>query len=88
MDGNRGTLYNRDHTDKNISEEKYWDFDVTNMALEDQTAQIEYILAATQSDSISYVGYSMGTMQMFYALGMGTEDQALQGVLNKIDKVV
>ena len=40
------------------------------MAIEDQPAQIEYILKTTEKESMSYVGYSMGTMQLIYALGM------------------
>jgi hypothetical protein len=28
IDGNRGTMYQRGHEDRNISEEEYWDFGV------------------------------------------------------------
>ena len=62
LDGNRGTLYQRHHKNESITEEEYWDFSYTDMALVDQVAQINYITGFTGRESLSYVGKSMGTM--------------------------
>jgi pimeloyl-ACP methyl ester carboxylesterase len=85
IDGNRGTIYQRGHDNAEITQEEYWNFSSTEMALEDQPAQIEYILETTGKDSLAYVGYSMGTMQMIYALGMSQFDEQLLSTLNKVD---
>ena len=74
-DGNRGTLYNRETTDGTTTEDaEYWDFSAKDMGVEDQPAAIEYILSVTGKAMLSYIGYSMGSTQMFYALGMAAEE--------------
>ena len=40
------------------------------MGEHDLPIQIEYVRDYTQQDKISYVGHSLGTTQMFYALSM------------------
>ena len=83
-DGNRGTKYQREYDDTEV--ENYWDFDVVQMGLNDQPAQIEYVLEQTGAKKLDYIGYSMGTMQMYALLGSAAEDPKLQATLNKVDK--
>ena len=40
----------------------------------------------TGEESLDYVGYSMGTMQMYYLLAMASEDDALYATTSKVDK--
>jgi hypothetical protein len=59
-----------------------------DMALNDQPAQIEYILEQTGKESLNYFGYSMGTMQFMYAIGMAQEIETLSKTLQKIDRAL
>lgn len=88
IDGNRGGLYQRGHSDEDITQEKYWDWGMNQQGIEDQGAQIEYIIGATGQESLNYVGYSMGTMQLYYALGMAAEDEELAKTFNNIEKFI
>ena len=83
-DGNRGTKYQRDVDPDVVTD--YWDFDMTTMGINDQPAQIEYILQKTGAEKLSYIGYSMGTMQMYALLGHAAEYAALQKTVDKVDK--
>ena len=83
-DGNRGTMYQRGSDEDEVDD--YWNFDFMTMATQDQTAQIEYVLSKSDYEKLSYIGYSMGTMQMYSLLGLGVEDAAIQATLDKVDK--
>ena len=85
-DGNRGTTYQRDFDPDMVTDETYWDFNVNDMGTKDQPAQIEYILQKTGAPTLSYIGYSMGTMQMYSLLGHAAEDAELQKTVDKVDK--
>ena len=54
--------------------------------MEDHVAEINYILNATEKESISYIGYSMGTMLMYYSLAMAGQDERLARTFNRIDR--
>jgi lysosomal acid lipase/cholesteryl ester hydrolase len=88
LDGNRGTLYQRETTPEQLEEAEFWDFTAMDMGMYDQPAQIEYILEQTGKESLSFWGYSMGTMQIMYAIGVAQEDDALWATLQKIDKAL
>jgi poly(3-hydroxyalkanoate) synthetase len=53
---------------------------------EDQVAQINYIIDTTGKESLSYVGYSMGTMQFYHALATSSNNMEVAKALNKVDK--
>ena len=61
IDGNRGTLYQRDHINESIDEKEYWDFSFYEMGLYDIPAEIEYITDFTGQESLSYIGKSLST---------------------------
>ena len=70
----RGNMYSNDHKhyndQKNNSEHKraYWNFSWAEIGRYDMPAVINTVLRETQQEKIAYVGYSQGTIQMFYAL--------------------
>jgi pimeloyl-ACP methyl ester carboxylesterase len=72
MGNNRGCAYSVMHKtlDPNSKHDaaKYWDFDYEDMGMKDLNAEIDFILSATGQTSVSYVGHSEGTTQMFIAL--------------------
>ena len=50
------------------TEETYWNFDWEEMGLYDIPATFDYITKVNGHYRIGYIGHSMGTTQMFYAL--------------------
>ena len=64
--GNTYSLANRKYDPKKDSK-KFFDFSWQDMA-KDDSAVIDYIVRQTQQPKVAYVGHSMGTTQMFYAL--------------------
>ena len=75
IQGNKGTVYQDGHTDPDISPADYWDFSYYDMGTEDIVAEIEYILAITGQESLSFIGYSMSTAAMLYAAGIQDEER-------------
>jgi pimeloyl-ACP methyl ester carboxylesterase len=95
INSNRGTVFNQKHTKDTAnaryidsSPAEFWDFNWSTMATKDIPAVIEYVLGATEKERLSYVGYSMGSAQIYQALASGTKDADLQKTLDKIDTVV
>ncbi|CAG2106679.1 unnamed protein product [Medioppia subpectinata] len=67
----RGTHYSQDHITLNSNRDsRYWQFTLTEMAVYDIPAVVRYILQITNSDSVSYIGHSLGTAQMFALLSL------------------
>lgn len=66
----RGNYYSMKHEslDPVKDENKFWDFSFPEIAKYDIPAVISYIKDVTGSSKVSYVGFSMGTTQMFYGL--------------------
>ena len=50
LDGNRGTEYQKGHTNANISDADYWDFSFHQMALEDMLAEVDFVVDMTGVD--------------------------------------
>lgn len=90
IDGNRGSIYQQQNADWTRNNAEYWDFTFREMAMEDQVAQIDYILSTERNDGVwnklSYVGYSLGTRQMFYLMGMAGENEVAKAAVDKVDK--
>lgn len=85
--GYRGTKYQRGHATLNSDDAAYWgDWAHPEMATEDIKAEIDYILEATNRESLSYIGYSMGSMQMYYNMAMAAEDNNLARTIYKVDR--
>lgn len=70
LGNNRGNKFSRHHRsinpDRNPS--KFFDFSFEDLANYDVPAQINKVIQVTGRPTISYVGHSQGTSQMFAAL--------------------
>ena len=71
MGNNRGTKYSNVNPQWSTDDESFdhWDFSWAEIGLYDDTAFIDYIIEKSpESSKVNYIGYSMGTTQMFYGL--------------------
>ena len=68
MGNNRGTEYSQGHTHLSTDDREYWEFSFAEMGLYDDPANISFIKQQTGYDKIFYLGYSQGTIQIFYGL--------------------
>jgi len=73
LGNNRGNKYSRAHVTYNVNSKEFWDFSWDEMAAFDLPAQIGYVLNSTNRTSLSYVGHSEGTIQMFGNLAASDE---------------
>ena len=67
LGNNRGSRYSEFHISLDPSQLEYWKFDPEELGLKDVTAFIDYILAKTGQEKLTYIGHSQGTTQMFMA---------------------
>ena len=66
---NRGTEYSQGHESLSAKDDpQYWAFSWSEMGLYDDVANIDFIKEKCKQEKIFYIGYSQGTVQMFYAL--------------------
>ena len=69
MGNNRGTEYSQKNTKGlDTSMKEFWAWSYAEMGIYDDTANIQMIKEKTGKDKIFYLGYSQGTVQMFYGL--------------------
>ena len=77
MGNNRGTKYSNESDkfpDKDDDGFERWDFSWAELGLYDGRALINKIKEVTKQEKVNYIGYSMGTTQMFYGLTQIEED--------------
>lgn len=65
---NRGTKYSSNHLEYHRGQEDYWDYSIDDLATYDVPAMIEYVLQATNSSQLAYVGFSQGSTQGFASI--------------------
>lgn len=65
MGNNRGSKYGTNHVTLDPKDREFWDFYQEDMGTKDLPAFIDFILSTTGLESISYVGHSEGTTQLF-----------------------
>ena len=69
LGNNRGTRYSLWHKTLDAGkDDAYWDFSWAEEGTYDVPASISKVLEVTGYQKLAYVGYSLGTMQMFYGL--------------------
>ena len=71
MGNNRGTRYSNINVKDNgqwSSEKERWNFTWAEYGKYDLPAFIDKILEVTEKPTLTYIGYSTGTSQMFYGL--------------------
>lgn len=74
MGNNRGTDYSLGHKYLSVHDREFWDWTWSEMGVYDTPANISYVKEQTKKDKIQYLGYSQGTVQMFYGLAHLEED--------------
>ncbi|XP_054284627.1 lipase 1-like [Macrosteles quadrilineatus] len=79
----RGNTYSKEHTTLNPSSKEFWDFSFHEMGEKDLSIAIVHILSVTQRQTLSYVGFSMGTT-MFWVLA----DSYGKEYMDRIDTMV
>ena len=67
MGNNRGTKFSRNLQISDTASEEYWDFDFTDFGTKDLPA-IVHSVDRLFDTPITYIGYDMGNMQLFYGL--------------------
>ena len=89
----RGSLYSRDHDTDEPNGRKfyqswdYYNYSVDNLGLTDQVAAVDFIIEYSKHKKLSYIGYSLGNMQMLIALS--SQAEVIQTKLvNKVDRFV
>ena len=65
---NRGNKYSKKSIHSSPTSPEFWDFSMDEFAFHDIPDTISYILDATSTESLSYIGFSQGTAQAFAAL--------------------
>lgn len=70
LGNNRGTIFSNEHEklDWAVDEEEYWDFSFPELGMFDLPAMVETVVEETNGRKVRYIGTSLGTTQMFYAL--------------------
>jgi len=82
LGNNRGTEYSQGHETLTALQHEYWNWTWSEMGLYDDPANITFIKEKAKQDKIFYIGYSQGTVQMFYGLSH-IEESFLQDNLIK-----
>mmetsp|Transcript_115985 Transcript_115985/g.339156 ORF Transcript_115985/g.339156 Transcript_115985/m.339156 type:complete len:397 (-) Transcript_115985:176-1366(-) len=68
LTNSRGNTYSRNHTRlHSFLDKKFWDYTFDDMANYDVPTNVDNILKATGKSSLTFVGWSQGTTQMFIA---------------------
>ena len=77
-------MYSWDHETLSAEQdEDYWKWTWAQMGLQDDVANISMIKQQASVDKVFYIGYSQGTIQMFYGLAH-KEDTFFADSLHKV----
>ena len=70
LGNNRGSIFSNEHEtfDWIEDEQEYWDFSFPELGIYDLPALISTVLEETDGKKIRYIGTSLGTTQLFYAM--------------------
>ena len=85
MGNNRGTKFTNIKTGpgSNRESKEYWNFTAEDMGIYDLPAEIDKVLEVTGKEKLTYIGYSLGTMQMFLGLAV-MQDEYFADKVNKV----
>ncbi|KAJ1843531.1 cholesterol esterase, partial [Coemansia sp. RSA 2708] len=73
LGNSRGNKYSYKHTKFVPSDRRFWNFSIDEIANIDVPTTIDHILDETGAQSLTYIGFSQGTTQMFMALSRNRE---------------
>ncbi|CAG4933949.1 unnamed protein product [Parnassius apollo] len=65
MGNSRGNKHSRQHLDLDPSQSAFWDFSWHEIGCYDLPAMIDYVLQATKTSKLKYIGHSQGTTSFF-----------------------
>ncbi|KAJ2145845.1 cholesterol esterase [Coemansia sp. RSA 564] len=68
LGNSRGNKYSYKHMKYVPGDQRFWNFSIDEIANIDVPATVDYILEETGAQSLTYIGFSQGTTQMFMAL--------------------
>ncbi|KAJ2784559.1 cholesterol esterase [Coemansia javaensis] len=68
LGNSRGNKYSYKHIRYAPTDARFWNFSIDEIATIDVPTTVDYILAETGAPSLTYIGFSQGTAQMFMAL--------------------
>ncbi|KAJ2723628.1 cholesterol esterase [Coemansia sp. Benny D115] len=68
LGNSRGNKYSYKHVKYEPNDRRFWNFSIDEIANVDVPATIDYVLKETGAASLTYIGFSQGTAQMFMAL--------------------
>lgn len=70
LGNNRGNKYCSKHLLYKSSETRFWDFSIDEFALYDIPDSIDHVLQYTKQNSVTYIGFSQGSAQIFASLSV------------------
>ena len=73
LGNNRGSRFSLGHKTLSSKEREYWEYWQADLGLKDVPTWIDYILDNTGLETLSYVGHSQGTTQMFLGAALNPE---------------
>ena len=70
LGNNRGNIFSYEHEklDWIKDEKEYWNFSFPELGMFDLPAMVETVVEETNGSKVRYMGVSLGTTQLFYAL--------------------
>ena len=69
LGNSRGNKYSRKHVSLNTESKEFWNFSWEELGTYDLPAMTDYILSENEDyQKLGYIGHSMGTTQVFFAL--------------------
>ena len=73
MGNNRGSTFSRGHLKYDRKDFEFWQFYQKDMGTVDVPAFIDFVLEKTGLETLSYIGHSESTTQMFMGLSLMPE---------------
>ena len=71
---NRGTEYSQGHVSLTTDDAAFWAWSWAEMGIYDDVAFIQEMKKSSGAEKVFYLGYSQGTVQMFYGLAKRHDD--------------
>eukprot|EP00835_Amoeboradix_gromovi_P004033 NODE_293_length_11597_cov_0.181771.p4 type:complete len:297 gc:universal NODE_293_length_11597_cov_0.181771:145-1035(+) len=81
LGNSRGNKYSKKHLRLSTDSEEYWNFSLDEIINFDIPSIIDYVLNITKQTTLTYIGFSQGTAQIFAALSVHPD---LQLKINKV----
>lgn len=74
LGNNRGTEYSQEHETLTVDQAEFWEWTWAEMGRYDCVANITKMKETSGADKVFFIGYSQGSVQMFYGLAHREEE--------------